>query len=102
MNEINPELREEYHAIEATRANYDKDLATAESDGTTPPPAEGVDVRTLDELQAELEKQQTNLELNLATNPAVVEQYEKRKRDVRRFLSLFCGVSLVCAYFFSV
>jgi len=84
MNEIEPALRDEYQHVEATRAVYDKALASAERDGTTPPSSDGVDTRTVDELQAELGKQQANLELNFATDGGVVEQYEKRKRQVRR------------------
>ena len=84
MNEIEPGLRDEYQHIEAARAYYDKALASAEQNGTTPPSSEGVDIRTVDELQAELGKQQANLELNFATDGGVVEQYEKRKRQVWR------------------
>lgn len=80
------DLREQYNEIETKRAQYDRDLAEAEARGTTPPSAEGVDVRTVDELQAELDRQQAKLELNLNTNPGVVEQYEKRKRDVSNHL----------------
>ncbi|GLB34268.1 putative P-loop containing nucleoside triphosphate hydrolase protein [Lyophyllum shimeji] len=84
MNALDPELRERYNAIEAARSKYEKDLAKAEENGTTPPSAEGVDLRTLDELQADLETQRANLDLNLNTNPGVVEQYEKRKRDIEQ------------------
>ena len=90
MNEIDPALRDEYQHIEAVRAVYDKALVSAEQNGTTPPSSEGVDIRTVDELQAELGKQQANLELNFATDGGVVEQYEKRKRQVRRS-QLSCG-----------
>lgn len=86
---VAPELREEYSRVEALRVQYDNELAAAEKNGTTPPSAEGVDVRTLEELKAELETQRANLELNLNTNPGVVEQYEKRKRDVGDGSSFF-------------
>jgi hypothetical protein len=61
---------------------YDKEVTAAEEQGRPPPPPDGVDLRSLDELQAELDTQRAALELNLNTNPGVVEQYEKRKRDV--------------------
>ena len=49
------------------------------------------------ELREELETQQANLDLNLATNPGVVEQYEKRKRDVSGWLvAAFCVGVLMC------
>lgn len=86
INEINPDLHAEYDEIESKRTAYDKELAAAEQEGRTPPSAEDVDLRSLDELQAALETQRTNLDLNLATNPGVVEQYEKRKRDVSDYL----------------
>ena len=82
LREATPELRAEYHVIEEARVQYERDLAVAERDELSPPSTEGIDLRTLDELQSDLETQQANLDLNLATNPGVVEQYEKRKRDV--------------------
>lgn len=83
ISEISEDLREEYNEIESKRTLYDKELAAAEQEGRTPPSADGVDVRSLEELQTDLDTQRANLELNLNTNPGVVEQYEKRKRDVR-------------------
>ncbi|KAG5721327.1 Structural maintenance of chromosomes protein 5, partial [Termitomyces sp. T112] len=82
VQNVEEDLREQYNEIEAKRTQYDRDLTAAEANGTTPPSADGVDVRTVDELQAELNRQQAKLELNLNTNPGVVEQYEKRKRDI--------------------
>jgi hypothetical protein len=82
LNGATPELREEYQVIENVRAQYERELAAAEKEGRPPPSTEDVDLRTLEELRAELETQRANLDLNLATNPGVVEQYEKRKRDV--------------------
>lgn len=79
---IEPELRAEYEEIEQVRSEYEKACKTAEEQGTTPPPSDGVELRTMDELHAELETQQANLEMNLNTNPGVVEQYEKRKKEV--------------------
>ncbi|KAF5388335.1 hypothetical protein D9615_000804 [Tricholomella constricta] len=84
MNAADPELREQYNEIEAARTKYEKDVTAAEENGMTPPSAAGVDLRTLDELQAALETQRANLDLNLNTNPGVVEQYEKRKRDIEQ------------------
>lgn len=66
----------------AKRTEYENALQNAESNGTTPPSAEGVDLRTADEYRAELESQEAQLELVSKTQPGVIEQYEKRKRDV--------------------
>ncbi|KAF8634626.1 hypothetical protein AX15_000803 [Amanita polypyramis BW_CC] len=79
---MEPDLRAEYDEIERKRMEYDKASHAAEQGGTTSPSAEGVDVRSLEELQAELETQKANLELNLATNPHVIEQYERRKEEI--------------------
>lgn len=38
--------------------------------------------RTVDQLRADLEVQQANLEMIMQTNPGVIEQYEKRKAEV--------------------
>ncbi|KAG6836487.1 hypothetical protein H0H93_007586 [Arthromyces matolae] len=82
MQNCEEEVRVTYNKIEAKRTEYDNALKAAEENGSTPPSAEDVDVRTVDELQEELEKQQAQLELNMNTNAGVVEQYEKRKRDI--------------------
>ncbi|KAK2463737.1 hypothetical protein APHAL10511_004230 [Amanita phalloides] len=81
---IDADLREEYDEIERKRMEYDKALRAAEQEGCTPPSAEGVDVRSLDELQAELATQQANLELNMMTHPGVIEQYERRKQEIEK------------------
>lgn len=38
--------------------------------------------KTSDELKGDLETEKNNLELNRGANPGVVEQYQKRKREV--------------------
>ncbi|KAJ7821120.1 hypothetical protein B0H14DRAFT_2832211 [Mycena olivaceomarginata] len=77
------ELRDEYQEREQARGPYDKAVEEAVKSGEEPPaPEEGIDVRSMEELQTELEKQEANLEMNANTNPGVVEQYEKRKRDI--------------------
>lgn len=37
----------------------------------------------MEQLGAELEVQQANLEMIMQTNPGVIEQYERRKEEVR-------------------
>ncbi|KAJ6604030.1 hypothetical protein B0H10DRAFT_2229461 [Mycena sp. CBHHK59/15] len=83
LNDLPDDLREEYQEMETERLAHEQGVEKAEQDGTTPPaPSDKVDLRSLDELQAELELQQANLDMNMNTNPGVVEQYEKRKRDI--------------------
>ena len=79
------EIQKEYATIEEIRLRYEKELELAKKQKLPEPDASGVDFRTVDELQAELETQRANLDMNLNTNPGVVEEYEKRKQDVRRF-----------------
>ncbi len=82
VSRMNPELREEYNEIENKRLEYDKECRAAQQEGRRPPSAEGVDVRLLEELQTELETQKANLELDLMTNPGIIEQYERLKQEV--------------------
>ncbi|KIY64376.1 P-loop containing nucleoside triphosphate hydrolase protein [Cylindrobasidium torrendii FP15055 ss-10] len=71
------------HNERSERQNeYKEALKQAEENGTEPPSKEGVDLRTLDELEEEMETQRTKLELIHSTNPGVMEEYEKRKRDI--------------------
>ncbi|KAF7374118.1 Structural maintenance of chromosomes protein 5 [Mycena sanguinolenta] len=77
------ELVEEYRVQEQARDAYDKAVKAAEEAGREPPvPGDDVDLRSRAELETELEKQEAALEMNANTNPGVVEQYEKRKRDI--------------------
>ncbi|KAJ7078123.1 P-loop containing nucleoside triphosphate hydrolase protein [Mycena belliarum] len=77
------EMRKEYQETESARLAYQKAVAQAKKDDAPlPEPDENVDLRSMEELQTELEKQEANLEMNMNTNPGVVEQYEKRKRDI--------------------
>lgn len=71
------ELRNEYDNIAAARVKYEEEVKRGAE-----PTGEGVDLRSYEELTAELDAQRAHLDITLATNPGVVEQYEKRKRDV--------------------
>ncbi|KAJ7479292.1 hypothetical protein FB451DRAFT_1086724 [Mycena latifolia] len=83
LSELSDEMRDEYQQTESARLAYEKAVAQAEKDGAPQPaPGEDVDLRSMEELRTELEKQEANLEMNMNTNPGVVEQYEKRKRDI--------------------
>ncbi|KAF9076995.1 P-loop containing nucleoside triphosphate hydrolase protein [Rhodocollybia butyracea] len=83
LNNTTDEIREKYkEEIQIKRAEYDAALKVAEANGTTPPSSEGVDLRTADEYRAELDAQEAQLELVSKTQPGVIEQYEKRKRDI--------------------
>ncbi|KAJ3847412.1 hypothetical protein EV368DRAFT_51228 [Lentinula lateritia] len=84
LNNTTDEIREQYNEAMAKRTEYENALQSAESNGTTPPSAEGVDLRTADEYRAELESQEAQLELVSKTQPGVIEQYEKRKRDIEQ------------------
>ena len=76
------EIQKEYAIIEEVRLVYEKNLELAKKQGLPEPDPSGVDFRTVGELQAELETQRANLDMNLNTDPGIVEEYEKRKRDV--------------------
>ncbi|KAJ7021821.1 hypothetical protein C8F04DRAFT_1273230 [Mycena alexandri] len=83
LSALPDELREEYQATEAVRLAHEKAVQAVEKAGEeVPEPGEDVDLRSMEELETELEKQEANLEMNMNTNPGVVEQYEKRKRDI--------------------
>ncbi|KAF8967457.1 P-loop containing nucleoside triphosphate hydrolase protein [Flammula alnicola] len=79
-----PEVVEDYKVIENVRMEWEAAVKKAEENGLPAPDDSDVDTRTVEELQAELETQRANLEMNLNTNPGVVEQYEKRKRDIEQ------------------
>ncbi|KAF7374162.1 Structural maintenance of chromosomes protein 5 [Mycena sanguinolenta] len=81
--ELPLDLRTEYHVQEQAREAYDKAVkAAAEARQEPPVPGADVDLRTLAELEAELARQEADLDMNANTNPGVVEQYEKRKKEI--------------------
>lgn len=82
IDEAEPAIKEQHQIITNKKNQYKAELKAAEASGSTPPSSEGVDLRTSDELENELERQQAQLEITLNTNPGVMEEYEKRKRDV--------------------
>jgi len=85
LNEASPEVREEYNGIEEVRLRYESEEKEAKEKGLTPPDGSGVDFRTVDELKAELATQQAKLDLTMNTNQHIVDEFEKRKRDVSFF-----------------
>ncbi|KJA29565.1 hypothetical protein HYPSUDRAFT_31485 [Hypholoma sublateritium FD-334 SS-4] len=85
LDENTPEVKEQYKQIEKDRVDYETAVKEAAEQGLGPPQVpDSIDMRSSDELQAELETQRANLEMNLNTNPGVIEQYEKRKRDIEQ------------------
>ena len=91
------DVKDEYTALESARMEWEKEAKEAKEQGLPPPDDAHIDQRRVEELEAELEQQQAELEMNLGTNPGVVEQYEKRKRDVSvLFLGVFSFAFLLC------
>jgi len=87
LNAASGDVREEYHQIEEVRLQYEREEKEAREKGLPPPDGSAIDFRTVEELKAELETQKAKLDLNMITNPGVVEQYEQRKKDVSTFRS---------------
>ncbi len=84
LDENTPEVQEQYKQIEKDRVEYETAVKEAEEKGLAPPKVpDSIDMRSSEELQAELATQRAKLDITLNTNPGVIEQYEKRKRDVR-------------------
>lgn len=92
IDSASDEIREQFEAKQTKREEYEVACTAAKENGTAPPSTEGVDLRSADECRAELETQEAQLELVSKTQPGVIEQYEKRKRDVS---NLFPGFVLV-------
>ncbi|KAJ7595202.1 P-loop containing nucleoside triphosphate hydrolase protein [Mycena floridula] len=77
IGDLEGEIKDEFHAVKDVRAAYDSALAQGRN-----PDSEGVDLRTLDELNQALADQEAKLDFVMATNPGVLEQYENRKRAI--------------------
>ncbi|KAF5338055.1 hypothetical protein D9758_014238 [Tetrapyrgos nigripes] len=82
LSAAGPELVAKWEERQMAWRAYFEAKAEAESNGAEVPSAEGVDLRSADELEDELQRQQAKLELTNKSNPGVVEQFERRKRDI--------------------
>ncbi len=82
LSEASDDVREEYNKIEEVRLQYEKEEKEALEKGLPLPDKSTVDFRTVEELRGELETQKARLELIMGTNPAVVKEYEARKKHV--------------------
>lgn len=82
LSEATDEVREEYNKIEEVRLQYEKEEKEALEKGLPEPDKSAVDFRTVEELREALETQKARLELIMGTNPAVVKEYEARKKHV--------------------
>ena len=90
LEEVGPELRARVNDVEEARSAYDLEVAEAKRDGRPPPSSEGIDLRTYADLEAEITEQKAAMDMILNTNPGVIAEYEKRKRDVSGFC-IACG-----------
>ncbi|KAJ7773680.1 hypothetical protein DFH07DRAFT_801525 [Mycena maculata] len=83
LSTLPDELNEEYEVIQAARVAHEKAVRDAEQAGDPAPvPGADVELRSLEELETELGKQEVNLDMNRNTDPGVLEQYEKRKHTI--------------------
>lgn len=82
VRDARKEIADEYKKIEEARVAYDHALKASQSDGTAPPDPTNVELRSLDELQTDLADQKSSLDMTLQANAGVVEQYDKREKDV--------------------
>lgn len=86
LSEATDEVREDYNKIEEVRLQYEKEEKEALEKGLPEPDKSAVDFRTVEELREALETQKARLELIMGTNPAVVKEYEARKKHVGNFV----------------
>ncbi|TEB23759.1 P-loop containing nucleoside triphosphate hydrolase protein [Coprinellus micaceus] len=82
LDEVNPDLRARVNEMERVRSAYDLEVIAAKKEGRPPPSSEGIDLRTYADLEAEIAEQKAAKEMILNTNPGVIEEFEKRKRDI--------------------
>ncbi|KAG7444353.1 uncharacterized protein BT62DRAFT_237932 [Guyanagaster necrorhizus] len=82
IDSCEPHINKLYEDIQNARFQYEKDLKDTEEAGKTPPLDENIDLRSTEELEAEFDAQKAQLGIMLNTNPGVIEEYEKRKRDI--------------------
>lgn len=86
LNTSDEEIRSEYERISKARIEYEEELAQTTENGVTPPSDEGIDLRSLEELETELGTQNALLDMNFHTNAGIVEQYDNRQREASKQL----------------
>ncbi|KAF7317180.1 Purine nucleoside phosphorylase [Mycena chlorophos] len=86
LDNISDQIRPTYLDVEAARVAYAQAVKDAGDDADDVPEPEVmpeiVTRLTSDALEAELDVQTEKLEMNMHTNPGVVEQYERRKHEI--------------------
>jgi len=85
-SELEDELMDRAAEIEHRRGIYDTALALWKRGEGPEPSKDGVDLRGVEELEAALQEQHVLLDMASSANPAIMEEYEKRERDVSPFL----------------
>lgn len=68
--------------MEESRNEYDTLLSQAEENGGPPPDPAKYDLRTSQQFASALDDKRADLDSIISTNPGVLEEYEKRERDV--------------------
>ncbi|TFK29037.1 chromosome structural maintenance protein smc5 [Coprinopsis marcescibilis] len=76
--ETRERVTENENGIKVYQAKVDE----AQKNGTPMPSSEGIDLRSADELEADLKTQQARLELTQGTSLGILQEYEKRELDI--------------------
>ncbi|KAF7312005.1 Purine nucleoside phosphorylase [Mycena indigotica] len=87
LKNIPEDIRPKYEEVETARVNYQKAVADGEEPVEPESMGELIKAKTSADLEEVLETQQAKLEMNMNTNPGVVEQYERRKREIEGLAS---------------
>ncbi|KAH6912408.1 hypothetical protein BKA70DRAFT_1421971 [Coprinopsis sp. MPI-PUGE-AT-0042] len=79
------EAKERLRKMQSDLAEYDRQVKAAKQNGGPLPDTEGIELRTAAEIEEALGTFRTNLDMIISTNPGVLEEYEKRQRDIERY-----------------
>lgn len=92
LDEATDEINAEYEAIEQERIAWEAAHKQALSEGRELPRPEGIELRSVAELTAELDNVQAQLDLNAHSNAGVLRTFEARQKEVG------CNVQLHATY----
>ncbi|KAG2013002.1 chromosome structural maintenance protein smc5 [Coprinopsis cinerea AmutBmut pab1-1] len=84
ISEASEEARKIFKETEEAITDYERKVKKAKASGMPIPEPDGVDLRTVAELEDELATLNASLSMIMATNPGVLEEYEQRERSIEQ------------------
>lgn len=86
VNDLESPISELYLDIQTKRVDYEEAVKVAQRNNEPEPSAEGIEQRTVEELNTAITDLEVRLETHTKVDAGIIDEYEKRKEAVRFFI----------------